>query len=101
MSGEEKSWWKGGDVIKVCDFGGAVGELSKNFWHFRLKGLAVADSDWDEEDWESVWIKRRFDLGTENGGCDLINDDCDKYEYDDDFDDCNVFFHSFSIKSNT
>ena len=31
LSDEEKSWWKGGDAVNVCDFGGAVGELSKNF----------------------------------------------------------------------
>ena len=69
-------------------FGGAVGELSKNFWRFGLKGVAVADSDWDEDDWEGVWNERRFDLGTEDGGGYLINDDCDKYSDDDDGDDC-------------
>ena len=47
LSDEEKSWWKGG---------GAVRELSKIFWRFRLKGVAVADSEWDEDDWEGVWI---------------------------------------------
>ena len=31
LSDEEKSWWKGGVAVNVCDFGGAVGELSKNF----------------------------------------------------------------------
>ena len=39
LSGEEKSWWKGGDSVNVCDFGGAVGQLSKNFWRFGLKVL--------------------------------------------------------------
>ena len=34
---------------------------------------------------KSVWI----DLGTEDAGGDLINDDCDKYDDDDDdYDDC-------------
>ena len=42
LSDEEKSWWKGGDAVNVCDFGGAVGELSKSFWRFELKGVAVA-----------------------------------------------------------
>ena len=27
LSDEEKSWRKGGDVVNVCDFGGAVGVL--------------------------------------------------------------------------
>ena len=29
LSDEEKSWQKGGDAVKVCDFGGAVAELCK------------------------------------------------------------------------
>ena len=29
LSDEEKSWRKGGDAVNVCDFGGAVVELSK------------------------------------------------------------------------
>ena len=82
-----KSWWKGGDAINVCDFGGAVGELCKMIWRFGLQGVAVADSDWDEDGCESVWAERRFDLAKEVGGGDLINDDCDKYD-DDDCDDC-------------
>ena len=53
LSDEEKSWWKGGDAVNVCDFGGAVRELWKIIWYFRLKGVVVADSDWDEDDWES------------------------------------------------
>ena len=83
---EEKSWRKGGDAVDVCDFGGAVGQLCKIIWLFRLKGVAAADSDWDEDDWESGWTERRFDLGKEDGRSDLINDDCGKY--DDDCDDC-------------
>ena len=50
MSDKEKSWWKGDDAVNVCDFGGAVGELSKIFWRFGLKGVAVVDSDSDEDD---------------------------------------------------
>ena len=54
-----------------------------------MKGVAVADSDWDEDDWESGWAERRFDLGKEDGGGNLIKDDCDKYDDDDDdCDDC-------------
>ena len=97
LSDGEKSWWKSGDAVNVCDFGGAVGELSQKFWRFGLKGVAVADSDWDEDDWESVWIERRFDLGMEGGGGDLINDDCDKYDDDDNCGDmsCNVSIINF------
>ena len=87
LSDEEKSWWKGDDAVNVCDFGGAVRELGKNFWRFWLKGVALADSDWVEDGWEGVWIER-FNLGTEDAGGDLINDDCDKYDDDDDYDDC-------------
>ena len=89
--GQKLSWVmrknlvKGVDTVNVCDFGGAVRELSKKNWRFRLKGVSVADSDWDEDDWESVWIET-FDLGMEDRGGDQINDDCDKY--DDDDDDC-------------
>ena len=53
---------------------------------FGLKGVAVADSDWDEDDWGSGWAERRFELVKEDGGGDLIKDDFDKY--DDDCDDC-------------
>ena len=56
LSGEEKSWWKDGDVVNVCNFDGAVRELRVKFWHFRLKGVAVADSDWDENNWKTnLW----------------------------------------------
>ena len=51
-----------------------------------MKGVAVADSDWDEDDWESVWTER-FDLGKEDGDGDLTNDNCDMYD-DDDCNDC-------------
>ena len=89
LSDEEKSWRKGGDAVNVCDFGGAVEELWKIIWCFGLKGVAVADSDWDEDDWESVQIERRFNLGKEDGGGDLIKGDCDKDDDDDDdYDDC-------------
>ena len=66
---EEKSWQKDGDAV-VCDFGGAVGELWKIILCFGLKDGAVADSDWDEGDWESGSAERRFD------------------KHDDDCDDC-------------
>ena len=36
----------------------------------------MANSDWDEHDWESVWSER-FDLGKEDGGGDLIDYGCD------------------------
>ena len=64
-------------------------ELCEIIWRFGLKGVAVADSDWDEDDWESVQIERRFNLGKEDGGDDLIKGDCDKDDDDDDdYDDC-------------
>ena len=95
LSDEEKSWWKGRDPVNVCDFGEVVRELCKIIWRFGLKGVAVADSDWDEHDWESIWTKR-FDLGKEDGGGDLINDDCDKYDDDDcDNTSCNVSIINF------
>ena len=57
LSDEEKSWRKGGDAVNVCDFRGAVGELSTRIWRFGLKGVAVADSDWNEHDWEVFKLK--------------------------------------------
>ena len=48
----------------------------------------MADSDWDEDDWESVWSERRFDLGKEDGGGHLIDDYCDKHDSDNCADDC-------------
>ena len=69
--------------MHACNFGGAVGEISKKNCHFGLKGVAMADRDWDEDDSECVWTKRRFDLGKESGGGDLINDDWGKYDDDD------------------
>ena len=86
FSDEKKSWRKDCDAVDVCDFGGAVGQLCKIIWLFRLKGVAAADSDWDEDEWESGWTERRFDLGKEDGLSDLINDDCGKY--DGDYDAC-------------
>ena len=74
-------------AVNVCDFGGAFRESWKIIWCFGLKGIAVADSDWDEDDWGSVWAERRFDLVKKDGGDDLIKDGCDKYD-DDDCDDC-------------
>ena len=87
LSGKEKSRRKGCDAVNVCNFGGAVGESSKRFRYFGLKGVAMADSDWDEDDSRSAWTKRRFDLGKNDGGGDLINYDCEKYD-DDNCDDC-------------
>ena len=63
LSGEEKSWWKGGDAVNVCDFGEAVGELYKIIWSFGLKGVAVADSNWDGDDWESDWSEKKVWTG--------------------------------------
>ena len=87
LSGEKKFWRKGVDAVNVGNFDGAVREFCKKFWHFELKCVAVADIDWDEDNSESVWTDRRFDLDKEDGDGDLINDDCDKYD-DDNCDDC-------------
>ena len=87
LSDEKKSWRKDGDAINVYDFAGSVWELWKIIWCFELKGIAVADSHWDEDDWGRSWAERKFDLVKEDGGDNLIKDDCDKYE-DDDWDDC-------------
>ena len=62
----------------------AIGE----FLHFGLKGVAVGDSDWDENDWESVWTEERFYLGKEDGGNSFTNDDCDNHDDDNCGDDC-------------
>ena len=35
----------------------------------------MADSDCDEDDWESVWIEGRFDLDMGDRGDDLIKGD--------------------------
>ena len=81
-----KTWRKGGDTGNVWNFGGAIIELSKKFWYYGLKGVAVADSDWDEDYWGSVWTGGRFDLGKEDGDGDTISDVCDKHD-DDNCDD--------------
>ena len=81
LSGEENTWQKGGDTVNVCNFGGAVGELNFDISGW-MKGVAMVDSDWDEDNWESVWTERMFDLGNEDGGGDLINDDCDNHDDD-------------------
>ena len=70
---EKNTCDKGNDAGNVWSFGGAVGEFSKKFWHFGLKSIA---------EWESVWIEGRFDPSNEDGGEDLINDDCDKHGND-------------------
>ena len=93
--------WKGGDA-DVWNFGGAVGELKKKFWHFGLNGVAVAGSDWDVDNREIVLTEGRFDLSKENRGGDMIKDDCDKHDDDDNSDDnnddnmsCNVSIINF------
>ena len=54
-----------------------------------MKGLALADSDCDEDDWGSVWTVGKFELLEEDEGKDLRNDDGDKHDdnCDDDDDD--------------
>ena len=86
---------KSGDV-DVWNSGGAVAELNKKLWHLGLKGLAVADSDWDVDDWEIVLTEARFDLGNEDGGGDMIKDDCYKHGDDNCNDYCDDVLQCFN-----
>ena len=52
LSSEKNTWNKCAGAGDVWNFGGVVEEASKKIWHFRLKEVAVADSDCDEDDWE-------------------------------------------------
>lgn len=63
-------------------------ENSAKIWHSRLKGVSVADSDCDEDDWESIWTEGMFRLGKETGGDPLINDYWTKYDDGNCDDDC-------------
>lgn len=51
-----------------------------------MKGIAVAESECDENDWESAWTEKRFELAKKSEVEDLIIDDCDKHD-DNNFDD--------------
>ena len=85
LSGDEYIWGEGGDAGNIWSCDEVVGELSKIFWYFALKDVFVADSDWDEDDWERKgrnWTEGRFDLIKEDWGDDWINDDCDKHDDD-------------------
>ena len=53
LSGEENTWVKSGNAGNVETFGRADGELSKKR-QSRLRGTAVADTDCDEDDCESI-----------------------------------------------
>ena len=63
------------------------------------KGLAMADIDWDEDDWESGSAEKRFHLGKEDGGGDMIKDDCHKYDDDDDVKSWCQLFLILDVKS--
>lgn len=49
-------------------------DWAKKFWRFGLKDVPAADSGRNEDDWQSVQTKGRFDLGKEDGGGNLIKD---------------------------
>ena len=51
-------------------------EKNKNILKLRVEGVVVTDRD--ENHWESNCAKGRFDLGKEDGGDELISDDCDQ-----------------------
>ena len=49
----------------------------------------MAESDWDGGDGERIVLtERMFDLSKKDGGGNMINDDCDKYDDDNCDDDC-------------
>ena len=52
-----------------------------------LKSVAVEESAWDEDDWESRSTEGRFDLCIKDGGHDFINDGCKKHDDDNNDDD--------------
>ena len=80
---EEKSWRKGG-CSQCLWFWWSSCRIKQNNLTFQVEGCCC---DCKGGDWESLWTERRFDLGTEDVGEDLIIYDCDKYD-DDDWDDC-------------
>lgn len=93
LSGKENTWLKGGDAGNIWRFFGAVEKLSKIVWHLGLKGVAVAESNWDEDDWERegrTLIEGRFHLSKEDGGGNSINEDYDKHGDDNFHGDCGV-----------
>ena len=50
LSVQENTRRKGRDAGNAWNFGWPVGVSSKKMWHSGLKGVAVADSDWGEDD---------------------------------------------------
>ena len=56
----------------------------------------MADSDWDVDDWEIVLTEARFDLGNEDGGGDMIKDDCYKHVDDNCNDYCDDVLQCFN-----
>ena len=54
LSSEENAWDKGAGAGNVWDMVEQSKKQAKKFWHSRLKDVAVADNDCDEDDWESV-----------------------------------------------
>ena len=90
LSGKENTWLKGGNI---WSFFGAVEKLSKIVWHLGLKSVAVAERNWDEDDWERegrTLIEAMFHLGKEDGGGNSINEDYDKHGDDNFHGDCGV-----------
>ena len=70
----------------LIDFSNSSFNLFNKQINKLLKGAAVGNSDWDEDDWKSGWTERRFYLGKKDRGGNLINDDCDKYDDDNCYD---------------
>ena len=78
----------GKKVVDVWNFEGPVRELRKRFSHLGFKGLAVADIDWDVNNCEIFLTEGKVNLGKEDGGGDMIKDDCDKHDDDNCDNDC-------------
>ena len=59
LNGEENTWVKSGNTKMFETFGRADGKLSKKR-QSGLSGTAVADTDCDEDDCESFFLKDSF-----------------------------------------
>ena len=54
LNDEKKSWWKGGDAVNVCDFGGAVHQrIKQKFLMFWVEGCCCG---WQWFRWR--WLGR-------------------------------------------
>ena len=54
----------------------------------------MAGRDWDADDWEIVLTEGRFELDKEDGGGNMIKDDCNKHGDDN----CDDYYDDMSCK---